>query len=157
MLDERFEEALRLIQSLPPNEAAFPEVQLLNAAVLTNVGRLREADQLCRQVLANDELNAEAHYLLALCGEHTGEIAAAMEQDQMAIYLDPQFAMPQLHLGLLAKRVGDRGTAREAFRKAALLLPQEEGSRIALFGGGFDRQALVRLCQTEVRSMGGVP
>ncbi len=130
-------------------------MQLLCAAVLTNGGRVREAEQLCRTVLANDELNAEAHYLLALCREHSGEVAAAMEQDQMAIYLDPQFAMPRLHLGLLAKRVGDRETAREAFRKAALLLSQEDASRIVLFGGGFGRGALTQLCQTEVRAAGG--
>ena len=155
VLEERFDEALRLLEALPGDEARNPDVQLLCAAVLTNGGRVREADHLCRTVLANDELNAEAHYLLALCREHAGDVAAAMEQDQLAIYLDPQFAMPHLHLGLLAKRAGDRGTARDAFRKATLLLSQEDASRIVLFGGGFGRAALAQLCQSEVRSAGG--
>ena len=152
VLEERFDDALRLLQALPIQEGQSSDAQLLAAAVLTNTGRVREAEQLCRAVLASDELNAEAHYLLALCREHAGEAATAIEQDQMAIYLDPQFAMPHLHVGLLAKRAGDHRAAQRAFRQAAALLAREDASRIVLFGGGFGREALIQLCRTELRS-----
>lgn len=155
--EERFDEALRVLAALPGNEGQNPDVQLLCAAVLTNAGRVREADQICRAVLAHDELNAEAHYLLALCREHSGELAAAIEQDEMAIYLDPQFAMPHLHLGLLARRVGDRAAARRAFEAASLLIAREDASRIVLLGGGFGREALAQLCHAELRSNGTAP
>jgi chemotaxis protein methyltransferase CheR len=152
---ERFEDALDILQTLPRGEGQDPDVQLLHAVILTNQGRVAEAEQLCRQVLAGDELNAEAHYLLALCREHAGEYATAVEEDRTAIYLDPQFAMPHLHLGLLARRTGDREAALRAFRQAAALLPREDAPRILLFGGGFSRELLVQLCQAELRAGGG--
>jgi hypothetical protein len=34
------------------------------------------------------------------------------------------------------------------------LLPAESGRRILLFGGGFDREALISLCRTQGTSMG---
>jgi chemotaxis protein methyltransferase CheR len=155
--EERFEEALRLLQALPHSAGQNADVQLLCAALLTNAGRVEEAEQLCRTVLQDDELNAEAHYVLALCREHAGAFAAAIEQDQMAIYLDSQFAMPHLHLALVAKRTADRRTAHAEFQQAALLLAREDASRIVLFGGGFGRESLIQLCRGEMRSNGGLP
>ena len=57
-------------------------------------------------------VNAGAHYVLALCREHSGHPDRAGEHDRVAAYLDPGFAMPRLHLGRLASRAGDRETAR---------------------------------------------
>lgn len=152
---ERYEDALQLLRALPGGPESDPDAQLLQAMILTNRGEVVRAEQLCRQVLAGDELNAEAHYLLALCREHAGELPSAMEEDQTALYLDPQFAMPHLHLGLMHKRAGDRAAARLAFRQAGILLPREDASRILLFGGGFSREALLQLCQVELRACGG--
>ena len=59
----------------------------------------------------------------------------------MAIYLDPRFAMPRLHLGLLARRAGERTRAHDELGRALDLLAREEPSRILLFGGGFSREA----------------
>jgi len=55
----------------------------------------------------------------ALCREHGGDRSGAMEQDRAAIYLDASFAMPHLHLGLLAKRSGDLPAARTLFRRVS--------------------------------------
>jgi chemotaxis protein methyltransferase CheR len=131
------------------------DAQLLRAVVLTNSGRVAEAEPLCHDILAGDELNAEARYLLALCREHAGAYPEAAEQDRTAIYLDPQFAMPHLHLGLLGKRTGDREGAQRAFRHALTLFPGEDAGRVLLFGGGFSRDMLVRLCEAEWRLCGG--
>jgi chemotaxis protein methyltransferase CheR len=78
-----------------------------------------------------------------------------MEQDRAAIYLDPTFAMPHLHLGLLTKRGGDLPTARREMEQAAALLPREDGSRILLLGGGFSRKALLDFSLAELQSCGG--
>ncbi len=100
---ERFTDALGVLRSLSGDEGSDPDAQLLRAVILANSGQAAEAEHLCHQVLAGDELNAEAHYLLALCREHDKEYAAAIQQDQTAIYLDQRFAMPHLHLGLIRK------------------------------------------------------
>jgi chemotaxis protein methyltransferase CheR len=152
---ERFAEATELLQALPAESKADPDTQLLLAVLLTNGGDLPEAEKVCRNVLMLDELNAGAHYLMALCREHAGDREGAIQHDRAATYLDAAFAMPHLHLGLVAKRSVDMETARRELSLALPLLAREDASRILLFGGGFTRGALVEFCQAELRACGG--
>jgi chemotaxis protein methyltransferase CheR len=155
MRQERFSDALALLSALPPDSHGEPDALLLRAALLTNSGRLEEAEDACTRLLALDELNAGAHYLMALCREHAGDAAGAAEHDQTAVYLDTGFAMPHLHLGLVAKRSGDVATAQRELGQALILLAREDASRFLLFGGGFSRETLLQLCRTELRAVGG--
>jgi chemotaxis protein methyltransferase CheR len=118
--------------------------------VETHRGRLAQAEAACASLLGDDPFNAGAHYVLALCREAEGELARAEHHDQVAIYLDPAFAMPHLHLGLLARRRGERPIARRTLEHAATLLQREPEARLLLFGGGFGRESLVALCRTEI-------
>ena len=152
---ERFADALELIGALPADSHEDPDALLLRAVLLTNHGRLKESEEVCRRLLALDELNAGAHYLMALCSEHAGDANGAIEHGQTAIYLDPGFAMPHLHLGILAKRSGDNDTAERELGQALTLLAGEDASRILLFGGGFSRDALLQLCRTQLRAPRG--
>ena len=152
---ERFSDALQLIGSLPADSHEDPDALLLRAVLLTNHGRLKESEEVCRRLLAVDELNAGAHYLMALCCEHDGDAGRAIEHGLTAIYLDSGFAMPHLHLGILAKRAGDDATAQRELGQALILLATEDASRILLFGGGFSRDALLQLCRTQLRAAGG--
>ncbi len=152
---EKFSEAMELLRALPAESKTDPDAQLLIAVLLTNRGDLPEAEKVCLNVLNLDELNAGAHYLMALCREHAGDQAGAVQHDQTAAYLDSAFAMPHLHLGLLAKRSADAETARRELGRALPLLDREDASRILLFGGGFSREALVEFCRAELRGCGG--
>jgi chemotaxis protein methyltransferase CheR len=152
---DQFGDAWESVQTLPPESARDPEVLLLRAVLLTHSGQLEGAEAMCHQLLEIDEFNSGAHYLLALCREGVGDRRAAVEQDQIAVYLDPSFAMPRLHLGLIARRAGDAGTARREFGDALLLLQREDTSRLVLFGGGFGREALIALCRAEIVGCGG--
>jgi chemotaxis protein methyltransferase CheR len=149
---ERFADALARLGALPPAAERDPEVQLLRAIALTHAGRLAEAEQACRQLLVLDGLNAGAHYVMALCREQAGDRAGAVEHDHTAIHLAPSFAMPHLHLGLLARKAGRPEAARRALETALDLLAREEPSRILLFGGGFTRETLTQLCHLELRA-----
>jgi chemotaxis protein methyltransferase CheR len=151
---ERFAEALELVQALPPETDEDVDVLLLRAALLTHDGSLDRAEATCRALLELDELSAGAHYLLALCRDAAGDPAAAGEHDRMAIHLDPGFAMPRLHLGLLARRTGDHPTMDRELRNAMTLLQGEDPARMLLFGGGFSRDALVELCRGALRADG---
>jgi chemotaxis protein methyltransferase CheR len=153
--EERFTEALEMMQGLPAESGRDPDVLLLGAALLTHRGRLDEAEVACQRLLGVDDLSAGAHYLLALCREGARDRKGALHHDQVAIYLDPGFAMPHLHLGLLARREGDRAAAQREFEQALLLLGREDGARVLLFGGGFRRETLVALCRTELLGCGG--
>jgi chemotaxis protein methyltransferase CheR len=152
---ERFGQALDVVRDLPPEAAADPEVLLLRATLLTHNGQFAEAVRACDQLLAVDELNAGAHYLLALCREGLGDRERAKDHDQLAAYLDSSFAMPRLHMGLLCRRAGDRAGAGRELAEALDLLRREDGSRLLLFGGGFTREALAALCRAELIACGG--
>jgi chemotaxis protein methyltransferase CheR len=155
--NERFADALGLLERLPPESVADPDVLLLRAVLHTHNGQLEEAEKVCGQLLERDGSNTGAHYLLALCRESAGDALGALDHDRVAIYLDPGFAMPRLHLGLLARRAGDRESARHELGQALLLLEREDASRLLLFGGGFGREALIALCRAELLSAGGIP
>jgi chemotaxis protein methyltransferase CheR len=102
-------------------------------------------------LLVADETSAEAHYVLALCREAAGDSTGAIAQNRLAAYLDPSFAMPRLHVGLLARRSGDQNLARRELTQAQSLLQHEDASRLMLFGGGFNRQAMLDLCGSALR------
>jgi chemotaxis protein methyltransferase CheR len=148
---ERFVDALAALDAAPGGD---PETALLRAALLVNSGDMAGARVACESLLAVDELCAGAHYLLALCREHAGELDAAREHDECAAYLDPAFAMPRLHLGRLLRRRGDLVAAHAELARALDLLGREQETRIALFGGGFRRPALLQIVRAELGACG---
>ena len=143
------------MRGLPPGSANDPDAQLLLAVLHANSGEIVEAEKIARQVLAADELNTGAHYLIALCREYDGDRDGAVRHYQAATYLDLLFAMPHLHLGLIAKRSGDTDTAQRELGIALSLFDREDAARILLFGGGFTREALLAFCRAELRACGG--
>jgi chemotaxis protein methyltransferase CheR len=148
---ERFADALDLVERLPSEAESDPDVLLLRALLLAHGGTLVAAEETCRRLLAVDDSNAGAHYILALCREGAGDQRRAAEHDQTATSLDPLFAMPRLHLGLLARRMGDSEAARRELGHALTLLRREDPSRLMLFGGGFQRETLMALCRAELQ------
>ena len=155
--EERFADAMTALGALPHASQSDPEAQLLAAVLLTNDGRHQAAQEVCERLLRADELSAGAHYLMALCREQAGDTKGAVEHDRAATHLEPAFAMPHLHLGLLARREGDLERARAELAHALTRLPDEDVSRILLYGGGFGREVLIELCQAELRACGGDP
>lgn len=154
MRAERFKDARALLEALPPEVEAQADALLFSAVLFTNEGRVAEAEAVCARLLDTDELNAGAHYVKALCREHAGDMQTAAEHDRIAVHLDSTFAMPHLHAGLMAKRVGDALAARRELGQALVLLEREDTSRLVLFGGGFSREALTALCRRELANLG---
>ena len=144
---ERYDQAQAHLDALAPAHDDDCDVLLLRAVTLSHRGATDAAEATCRALLVEDEMHAGAHYLLALCHESRGDLAAACDEDQIAAYLDPGFAMPRLHLGLIARRQGDSVRASRELERAAVLLQQEDASRLLLYGGGFKRDALIALCR----------
>lgn len=152
---EQFVEARAMLAALPGDYQRDADVMLLRAVLLTHGGDLVAAEELCAEVLKVNEMSAGAHYLTALCREGAGDRRGATDHDQVAAYIDPGFAMPRLHLGLLARRGGDQAAARRELGEALSLLQREDTSRLLLFAGGFSREALVGICRAELLSCGG--
>lgn len=152
---ERYAEALNSLPEPATSDAEDATALLLRAALLTHQGELAPAEAACRKLLQLDELNAGAHYLLALCFERREDLATAAEHDQTAVYLDAGFAMPHLHLGLMARRRRDTLVAKHELGQALWLLEREDPARLLLFGGGFTRGALLKLCRSELENLRG--
>jgi chemotaxis protein methyltransferase CheR len=152
---ERYGEALERLDDLPATSARDPDVLLLRASLLTHCGDLARAEALCSDLMLIDELSAGAHYLFALCREGRGDASGAIDHDQIAAYLDDGFAMPRLHLGLMARRAGNREDAKRELERAVQLLAGEDASRLLLFGGGFGREGLIALCRAELARLEG--
>jgi chemotaxis protein methyltransferase CheR len=148
--EERYADALALVDALPAQLAADARVALLRAVLLTDAGRFADAEAACAALLSDEATRAGAHYLIALCREGEGDRASAREHDLTALYLDPGFAMARLHLGLLLRRDGDAPAARRELEQALFLLERDDAARLALYGGGFKRDALVRLCRAQL-------
>ncbi|HEY7991201.1 MAG TPA: CheR family methyltransferase [Stellaceae bacterium] len=157
MADEHYAEALALLQALPQERARQSDALFLRGVLLMHRGDLADAERICETLLLRDGDSAGAHYLMALCREAYGDRDAAALHDRHAASLDPGFAMPRLHLGLLARRAGDQAEARRELTRAATLLQAEEASRVLLFGGGFGREALLAMCRAELASADGTP
>lgn len=145
----------QLLQAVPSDSTNDPDALLLQAIVVTNRAQIDEAEALCQKLLAHDEFNAGAHYLLALCCEHKGDLDRAREHHLTSVYLNPQFAMPHLHLGMIGRRTGKAVEARRELQTAHELLETEDQSRILLFGGGLSRKALSQMCSSALLSMKG--
>jgi len=150
--EERFDDALGLLDTAPSTEHA--DVGLLRAVLQLSTGKLEAALAQCALLLELNDLNADAHFVMALCREHQGDAASACEHSRAASYLASDFAMPHLQLGRLARRSGDLPTARRELRLALDLLLREAQLRIVLFGGGFDRKTLQDVCRGELTACG---
>jgi len=151
---ERFAEALDHVRAAPNTTKLKPDLLLLEATLLVHCGKLEAADETASRLLLLDGGSAGAHYILALCREHVGLCERAAEHHRAAARHDASFAMPRLHLGLLARRAGDPQAARREFALAMALLEREDVSHLQLFGGGFSREALMALCQSALNECG---
>lgn len=155
--NQQFAQSLAHIAGMGVEHRQDPDVLLLEAISLSQSGALQEAVDVCHALLAVDELNAGAQYVLALCREESGDGAGALRHYRSAAYLDPGFAMARLHIGLLERRMGEPDAARRDLRQALELLRHEDTPRLLLFGGGFPRPALLALCQAELNALGAAP
>jgi chemotaxis protein methyltransferase CheR len=121
-----------------------------DALAALHTGRMADAAAKCSAALALDPANAPAQFVLAQCRETEGDTAAAIEHARRAAYLDPTFAMAHLLLGLLARRTGDRTSAKRDLITAIETLGREDAARIAKFGGGLGGATLVEMCRAEL-------
>ncbi|WP_433203986.1 CheR family methyltransferase [Dactylosporangium sp. CS-047395] len=150
---ERFGDALEVLDAVTGAEADRPETWLMRGCLLAALGDTGRAADLCRRMLERDALFADAHQLLGDCHEGDERHEEAQREHRLAAQLDPGFAIPRLRLGLLARRFGDRRTAEQELDQAVHLLRSETEERIALFGGGFGRGALIALCRAELAAV----
>lgn len=151
---EQYGKASEELARLPLEVRNGSGAQLLEATILT-CSKDRAAESALKSLLARDDLNPDAHYLMGLWEESMGHLDVARTHQRAAIYLDPTFGFAHMQCARLAVRTGDNSAALRAFRAAADLLVHEKDIRILLFGAGFARETHVRICCQELLALGG--
>jgi len=87
-------------------------------------GRLKQAEQGYRQVLAADPRQPDALHMLGVLAYQAGQNEAAAALIERAILLHPNAATYHSNLGLALKDLGQLQAAADAFRRAVVLNPQ---------------------------------
>ena len=150
---DRFAEALDLVTAQLSGHTQ-PRHRLLHGVLLTQTGQADEATVVACRLAESNALYPDAHQLLGLCREAEHAVDEAIAEYRLAAYLDPEFALPRLRLGQLARRRGEHRAAAAELEQALALLAREDEDRITLFGGGFGRIMLVAVCRGELDACG---
>jgi chemotaxis protein methyltransferase CheR len=125
--------AVRLTRDLESAAA----VVLLRVRALANLDST-EAERVCAAALEHHPFSPELHYLLALLLLDQGRDAEAAKSVRRVLYLDRSLAAAHLTLGTILRRLGERDSARRAYRNAYKLcvarpadevVPLTEGER----------------------------
>lgn len=109
------------VRSPSPRPAAVKVSSLASlqqATELANVGRLPEARALCERLLAESGANPQAYCLLGTIQQASGDVTAAIDCFNKALYLEPACYEALVHLALLHERRGELPAA-ENFRRRA--------------------------------------
>ncbi len=88
-------------------------------------GRLKEAEQLCRQVLASQPKHPEALHLLGAIAYRVGRYDAALDLISQAVALRPNRVSAHSNLGSIYKSKGQIIEAIAAYRQAVALDPDD--------------------------------
>jgi chemotaxis protein methyltransferase WspC len=87
--------------------AELVKPSLAEARKLADGGSLAEAATVCEQLLHEDNVKTDVHYLLGVIYDALGQLEAAETHYRRTVYLDPDHAEALLHLALMAERRGD--------------------------------------------------
>ena len=96
---------------------------------------MREAQELCQRLRAQEPLLAEPHFLAAVLAEELGDITAARDALRKAIYLEPTLVAAHVHLERLQTAAVETEAARKTRETLLRLLgglPAE--ARVPLMG-----------------------
>jgi protein O-GlcNAc transferase len=97
--------------------------QLQQALTLIHAGQLRQADVLCRQVLAHEAQNFNAHQLLGHIALQSREYGAAVERLSVARSINPASAPVHSNLAVALLALGRPGEAVQCCEAALRLKP----------------------------------
>lgn len=126
-------------------------IELL-ARSYANLGKLKEAERWCDEALQVDKLDIGIHFLKATVLEEQGNISAAKESLQRALYLDQNFVLGELGLANLAKREGKLSTAQKHFQNAKKLLQHYRHDEVLPESEGMTAGSLLEIISTSYGS-----
>jgi tetratricopeptide (TPR) repeat protein len=119
---------------------------LAPAVAAHQAGRIDEAEEAYRRVLADQPRSAEAHFLLGVVHLQKNQLSDALNSLREAIEIDPRDARYHNNLGKALMGLARPQEALEAFESALALVPEFENAR---FGRAAALLALNRFSEAE--------
>lgn len=128
----------------PVTQSAAPTVQSMFTAALQyhKVGRVTEAEQIYRQLLAANPLHADSLHLLGVIAYQTGRHDLAFDLIRQAIAISPEIALYHSNLGSMLQEQGRPDEAVDCYRRALYLDPDFPEAHYNL-GSALQRQGRV--------------
>ena len=117
----------RRVSDVPKQCAPAGSDDALDAAWrLADAGQLEASQSACDQILANDRMNAGAHFLAAVLATEAGQLTQAQAAIRKALYLDPELIAAHVHLErvqLAQAKIESARKTREAIRRLVAAKP----------------------------------
>ena len=114
---ERALDAPGFAQMVTPSDAFSSAIACLNQ------GRFAEAENFCRQVLAEDPQHSDAWHLLGVLAQQAGQHESAADFLGRSVALNPTNPEALSNLGVALSRLGRRGEAAGCLARAVELAP----------------------------------
>jgi tetratricopeptide (TPR) repeat protein len=118
-------------------------------------GRWSEARRWCQRAIAEDNLAAEAYYLLALVSQHEGDLEGAITNLKRVIYLGQEGPVVHFNLALLYRQQGEAVQARRSLNNAVKMLDKWPAERPMPYGDGIEVQRLLATARSLLREYEG--
>jgi len=137
----------------PPRPVRTPPEELLERALqAADKGQREDALHTTAELLAEDPLNADAHFVRGLVLLSGGETAAAVESLRRALYVDPGFGLASFQLGRAYDALADTNAARQAYEHALAALDPDSSRHDALLRQ-VDLGDVARACRARLAAL----
>ncbi|HEY2259609.1 MAG TPA: CheR family methyltransferase [Solirubrobacteraceae bacterium] len=127
--------------------------RLSRALQAADRGDLEAALQIAGDALAEDPLDAEAHYITGVAELARDAPQAAVQSLRRALYADPKSSLAAFHLARAHDALGERGPARRAYQQVLRTLeldPQEHS-----IAQSRDLAAVTNACRSRLQALVG--
>jgi tetratricopeptide (TPR) repeat protein len=127
----------------------------LRALQAADRGDLEAALRIAGDALADDPLNAEAHFITGVAELARAAPRAAVEALRRALYADPSSSLAAFHLARAHDALGEPAPARRAYEQVLRTLERDTGQRSA--AQTQDLADIGAACRSRLQALVGEP
>lgn len=113
-------------------------------------GELDLAVRIAREVLAEDPLDSQAHFIRGVAELARGDARAALEPLRRALYIDPNFALAAFKLACAHDARGEAEPARRAYERTLRTLDHNAAGRTARSSNHSDLLEIAGACHRRI-------
>jgi chemotaxis protein methyltransferase CheR len=145
---KKYDEALRMIETVTAMDAGFKKAHALKAGILINLKRLDEAERLCAMRLETDRWCLESVLLLGIIAKIKEDCDSAISRFKEAIYISSSCWLAHFYLAETYRAKGDIGKSCREYEIAMNLIKKvgAEGHGLTFFPLSFPAEQIAHLC-----------